>query len=385
MNDFDHFCGNVLFHVVGHGDAVVAVSVHFHGGIDRLKQTFLVNTGKDKASLVQRLGALGGSSDANSRERLFDAREETAFLGERPTVGHHAKGVHLQAVVIMEPERLMLNHAPIKSESALFEALAASRMAGIEDGQIVFSRHPVDRGKQTDKVLFGVNVLLAVCGKQDVFSFFQPQPPMDVARLDLGKIVPQDFRHWTARHISPLFRQPTVGKITAGVLGIRHVDVADDVHDAAVGLFRQTFVLAAVPRFHVENRNMQTLRTDDRQTGIGVAQHENRVRLDLNHKFVGLGDDVAAGLTQIGADGVKIDVGIGEFQILEEHAVEVVVIVLTRVRKDRVKVRAALSNDRREPDDLRPCADDDEQFQFAVVLPLDLFKHLIFLPLRGDP
>ena len=305
--------------------------------------------------------------------------------GSVPLSDTTQKGVHLQAVVIMEPERLMLNHAPIKSESALFEALAASRMAGIEDGQIVFFRHLVDRGKQTDKVLFGVDVLFAMRGKQDVFSLFQPKPPMDVARLDLGKIVPQDFRHGAARDISPLFRQPTVGEITAGVLGIRHVDVADDVHDAAVGLFRQTFVLAAVPRFHVENRNMQALRADHRQAGVGITEDQNRVRLDLNHKFVGLGDDVAAGLTQIGADGVKIDVGIGEFQILEEHAVEVVVIVLPRVREDRVKIRAAFCDDRRKPDNLRSRAHDDQQFQFAVILPLDLFKHLIFLPLQGDP
>ena len=38
------------------------------------------------------------------------------------------------------------------------------------------------------------------------------------------------------------------------MFGVGHVHVADDVHDAAVGLFGQAFVLAAVARFHVENR-----------------------------------------------------------------------------------------------------------------------------------
>jgi len=37
------------------------------------------------------------------------------------------------------------------------------------------------------------------------------------------------------------------------VFGVGHVHIADDVHDAAVGLFGQAFVLAAVASFHVED------------------------------------------------------------------------------------------------------------------------------------
>ena len=55
------------------------------------------------------------------------------------------------------------------------------------------------------------------------------------------------------------------------MLGIAHVDVADDVNDATVSLLRQTLVLAAVAGFHVEDRNVQTLCADDTQTAFSAT------------------------------------------------------------------------------------------------------------------
>lgn len=48
-------------------------------------------------------------------------------------------------------------------------------------------------------------------------------------------------------------------------------------------------------------------------------------------------------------------------------AIEVVVVVLARVGENSVKIFAALGDDRRQPDDLRPGAYDDQQFKLAVV------------------
>ena len=112
---------------------------------------------------------------------------------------------------------------------------------------------------------------------------------------------------------------------------------------------------------------MQPLRTDDGQAAVCVAQHQHGVGLDGNHELVALRDDVAHRLAQIRADGVHIDLGVGQLQVVEEHAVQVVVVVLAGVGKDNVKIFAGLVDDGGQTDDLRAGADDDKQFQLAVV------------------
>ena len=72
-------------------------------------------------------------------------------------------------------------------------------------------------------------------------------------------------------------------------------------------------------------------------------------------------------LAQIRADGVHIDLGVGQLQVVEEHAVQVVVVVLAGVGQDNIKIFAGLVDDGGQTDDLRASADDDEQFQLAVV------------------
>ena len=268
----------------------------------------------------------------------------------------------------MEAERLVPDDAGIKSEARGVKFLGASRMAGIEDRKIVLFRHFVDRGEERREVLFGVDVLFPVRRKKDVLALFQPQLRVNIRSLDRGKIGAQNLRHRGAGDVGALLRQSRVGKIPAGVLGIGEVDVRDDVDDPAIRLLGKALILAAVARLHVEDRDMQTLRPDDRQAGVGVAEHEHGVGLDFVHQPVTLRDDVPHRLAEVGADGVKVDVGIGKPEIAEENAVQIVIIVLPRVREQRVEIAAALSDHSRQPDDLGARADNDEKLQFAVVL-----------------
>ena len=60
------------------------------------------------------------------------------------------------------------------------------------------------------------------------------------------------FGHGAAGDVGALLGEAGVGQVAAGVLAVGHVDVGDDVHDAAVGLLGQALVLAAVARLHVE-------------------------------------------------------------------------------------------------------------------------------------
>ena len=104
--------------------------------------------------------------------------------GQRAGVGHDAEGVHLQAVVVMEAQRLMLNDALVELKAALLQTLAAARMAGVEDRHIVLFRHLVDGGEQRGKVLLGVDVLLAVGRQQNVLALLETQTLVDVGCLD---------------------------------------------------------------------------------------------------------------------------------------------------------------------------------------------------------
>jgi hypothetical protein len=68
----------------------------------------------------------------------------------------------------------MLNDPLVQLEPALLQSLAAARMAGVENRHIVLFGHLVDGGEQRGKVFLGVDIFLAVGGKQDVLAFLKP-------------------------------------------------------------------------------------------------------------------------------------------------------------------------------------------------------------------
>ena len=102
LDNLHHFGGDVFLHVVRHGDADVAVSVHLHGGIHGLEEAVRIDACQDKATLVQSFRSLRGGTDAHRRKRVPHAGEEAALLGQGAAVADHGEGVHLQAVVVME-------------------------------------------------------------------------------------------------------------------------------------------------------------------------------------------------------------------------------------------------------------------------------------------
>ena len=119
LDDLDHLGGHGLVGVVGNGRlGKRTLRVELDGGVDGLEQPLFGDAGEREARLVQCLGALGGGADAHRRERMPDAREEAGLLGQGAGVGHHREGVHLQAVVVVETERFMLNHTSVKCKAA---------------------------------------------------------------------------------------------------------------------------------------------------------------------------------------------------------------------------------------------------------------------------
>ena len=323
---------------------------------------------QNKAALVQSLGALRGGADTHRRERVSYAGEETALLGQSAAIADHSEGVHLQAVVVVEAQGLVLDHPLVQLEAGLLQTLFAAGMAAVQHGQVVLLRHFIDGRKEAYEVLLRVDVLLPVGGEQNVLALFQSQAGVDVAGFDFLQILVEHFGHGAAGDVGALLGQAVLRQVPAGVLRVAQVHVGNNVHDAAVGLLRQALVLAAVAGFHVEDGDVQPLGADDAEAGVGVPQHQHGIGFQVNHQVIGLGDDVPHGLAQGVPHRVQVDVRVSQLQVAEEHTVEVVVVVLAGVGQESVEILPALGDDRGQADDLRPSAHDDEQFQFAVVL-----------------
>ena len=328
----------------------------------------LVNPCQDETALVQSFGALRGGTDAHRRERVPHAGEETALLGQSAAIADHSEGVHLQAVVVVKTQGLVLNHPFVQLEAGLLQTLFAAGMAAVQHGHVVLLRHFIDGRKEAYEVLLRVDVLLPVSGKQNVLALLQSQAGVDIAGFDFHQVLVEHLGHGAASDVGALLGQAVLCQVTASMLRVAQVHVRDNVHDAAVGLLRQALVLAAVAGFHVEDGDVQPLSSNDAEAGVGVPQHQDGVGLQLRHQIVAFGDDVPHGLAQGVPHRVQVDIWVSQLQVAEEHTVEVVVVVLAGVGQEGVEILPALGDDRGQADDLRPGAHDDQQLKFAVVL-----------------
>ena len=235
-------------------------------------------------------------------------------------------------------------------------------MTTVKDGHVVLLRHLVDSSEEGEEDLLRVDILLTVSGQEDVLAFLQAKALVDVAGLDIGEVVVEDFRHGGPCDIGALLGQAAVGEVSSCVLRVGHVHVGDDIDDTAVGLLGQALVLAAVAGLHVENGDMESLGSDDAEAAVGVAKDQYAIGLCLSEELVRAVDDVTAGSAKVVTDSIHIDLGLGELQIFEEYAVEVVVVVLACVGENHVEVLAALVDDGGETDDLGARADNDNEF-----------------------
>ena len=234
-------------------------------------------------------------------------------------------------------------------------------MTGVQNGHVILLGHLVNGIEEAHEVLLRVDVLLAVSGEQDILVRLKPQLRVESGELrvyflkhlttfNLREVIVQHLCHRATGHVGAFLGQTRIGQIATGMLAIGHVHITDDIHDAAVGLLGQTFVLTTVTGLHVEDGDVQALGADDAQAAVGVTQHQHGIRLHLHHQLVALGDDITHRLTQVIAYSLHIHVWVFQLQVLEEHAVQVIVVVLTCVRQQGIKVLAALVNNRCQSD-----------------------------------
>lgn len=96
---------------------MLTVTAELDGGVNGLQQGPLVDTSNDEVTLVDGLGTLGRGADADSGEGVTDAGEERGFLGKGAAIADDGEGVHLEAVVVVETEGLMLDDTRVELEA----------------------------------------------------------------------------------------------------------------------------------------------------------------------------------------------------------------------------------------------------------------------------
>ena len=258
-------------------------------------------------------------------------------------------------------------------------------MAGVQDGHIVFFCQRIDGGEQAQEILFRVDVLLPVGGQQDILVLFQSQALQHIAFLDLLQIHVQDFRHGRAGLVGAFLGQAGICQILPGELRIAHIHVRNHIHDTAIGLLGQALVLAAVACLHVKQRDVQPLRRDGGQAGVGIAQHQIALRLQFAEQLIAAAQNVAAGHTQILAHHRNQNVrpvfpeGVLQFKILPENGGKISVPVLIVVDHAAVKVFPATLDNRSQSDDFRTGTATNHDLGATVVFPCKIVFHIILL------
>lgn len=152
---------------------MITISAELHRRIYGLQEALGVDTGNDEVPLVNGLGTFGTCADADGGEGMTYAGEEATFFGEGAAVADYGEGIHLEAVVIVETERLMLDDTFVELEPRGGKTVAASGVAAVEDGHVVILCHFVDGGEEREEVLLGVDVLFPVSRQKDITSWFQ--------------------------------------------------------------------------------------------------------------------------------------------------------------------------------------------------------------------
>ena len=190
---------------------------------------------------------------------------------------------------------------------------------------------------------------------------------MYVARFDVCQILVQHLCHRTTCHVCALWCHTACIQISACMLRVTHIYVRDYIHDTTVCLLWQTLVETTIACLHMEDRDMQTLSTNHRQARVCVAQHQHSVWFNLHHQFVRRVDDIPHRCTQVIAYSIEIHLWVFQFQVFEKHAIKVIVIVLTCMRQDAIEIFTTFIYHCRQAYNLRACANNDEQLQFAII------------------
>lgn len=80
----------------------------------------------------------------------------------------------------------MPDDAFVQLKSALFQAVAGTRVAAVQNRHVVLFRERVDGVEQAREIFFRINVFFAMGAEEHVATFFQAETRVNVACFDVG-------------------------------------------------------------------------------------------------------------------------------------------------------------------------------------------------------
>jgi len=122
----------------------------------------------------------------------------------------------------------------------------------------------------------------------------------------------------------------------------------------------------------VEDGDVQALGRNGGKTTVGIAKDQHRIGLRSQHELVAAVDNVANGGAKVVAYGIHIYLRIGKLQIPEEYAIQIVIVVLSRMGKQGIEIDPAFVDHSCQTDDLGTGAYNDQQLELAVVAEMDI-------------
>ena len=173
------------------------------------------------------------------------------------------------------------------------------------------------------------------------------------------------------------------------MLRIGHVDVAEVVNYPSVDLLRHPLVERPISRFHVKYRNLATLGRDHSETTVRVAIDEHRVWLLLLQDRIAPRDDRADCLRCRRPGCIQKVIWSPDFQILEEHFVQLVMVHSNGVNENVIGMPIKLRYDPAQLDDLWAGTHDGEHLEprrcHAILRPQSVFVGRRCLPVTTFP
>src|SRR5450432_1383365 len=127
-------------------------------------------------------------------------------------------------------------------------------------------------------------------------------------------------------------------QVLTAALSVRHKHTADVVNDAAIGFLRHAKIEAAVPCFHVVDRNAHASRHDCSKAAVGIAKNQQPVRPMFCQKRLNPRQDLSHLLSETAGPHVKTIVGLAHSEVAEKQTVEAIIIVLAGIYQKMLAV-----------------------------------------------
>ena len=140
---------------------------------------------------------------------------------------------------------------------------------------------------EREEIVLEVYILLPVGGYEDVLPGLQRKLLKHPRSLDLIPVFDQDLLHGRAGDKHGLAVYPLGQQIPPRMLGIGQIDVRYMIHYLPVYHLRHIPVPAAVPRLHMEDRDLQPLCGYGGQRRVRISENKYSIGLHLLKQSVG--------------------------------------------------------------------------------------------------